>query len=108
MWNNNEKLKYRKVRAILRYHVPNQNKRSEEYARHLLFMYYPFRNEKELRQETYMENLLNTEVMRVVDDNKIKIGPFGNLVETALSNLRSNLILNQDSYAQQENDEVKL
>ena len=37
--------------------------------------------------------------MRVID-NKIKIEPFGNLVETALSNLRSNLTLNQDSYAQ--------
>ena len=107
MSNNNEKLKCRKVRAILRYHVPNQNKRAEEYVHHLLFMYYPFRNEEELHQETYMENLLNPEVMRVIDNNKIKIEPFGNLVETALSNLRSNLTLNQDSYAQQENDEVE-
>ena len=80
MSNNNEKLKCRKVRAILRYHVPNQNKRPEEYAHHLLFMYYPF---------------------------PIKIETFGNLVETALSNLRSNLTLNQDPYAQQENDEVE-
>ena len=52
MSNNNEKLKCRKVRAILRYHVPNQNKRPEEYAHHLLFMYYPFRNEEEYVQET--------------------------------------------------------
>ena len=42
MSNNNEKLKCRKVRAILRYHVPNQNKRPKEYAHHLLFMYYLF------------------------------------------------------------------
>ena len=53
MSRNNEKLKCRKVKAILRYHVPNQNKRPDEYAHHLLFMYYPFRNEEELRQGTY-------------------------------------------------------
>ena len=54
-----------------------------------------------------MENLRNPEGMRVIDNNKIKFEPFGNLVETVLSNLRSNLTLNQDSYAQQENDEVE-
>ena len=107
MSKKNEKLKYRKVRAILRYHVPNQNKRPEEYAHHLLFMYYPFRKEEDLHKETYMENLVNPEVMRVVNNNKIKIEPFGNLVETALRSLRSNLKNNQDSHAQQENDEVE-
>ena len=66
MPNKNEKLKCRKVRSILQYHAPNQNKRPEEYALHLLFVYYPFRNEEELRQETYMEKLVNPEVMRVM------------------------------------------
>ena len=68
MSNKNEKLKCRKVKAILRYHVPNQNKRPEEYAHHLLFMYHPFRNEEELRQPTYMENLIKPEVLRIVDE----------------------------------------
>ena len=45
--------------------------------------------------------------MRVVNENKIKTEPYSELVDEALSNLRSNLSHNQDSYAQQENDEVK-
>ena len=110
MSNKKEILKCRKVKAVLRYHVPNQHKRPEEFAHHILFMYYPFRNETELCQsdsETYMEKLLNLEVRNIVNENKIKIEPYGDLVDTALSNLRAHLINNQDSYAQQENDDVE-
>ena len=48
MSDKKEILECRKVKAVLRYHVPNQHKRPEEYAHHILFMYYPFRNEVEL------------------------------------------------------------
>lgn len=30
---------------VLRYHVPSKLKKPEAYAHHLLFMFYPFRNE---------------------------------------------------------------
>ena len=35
--SSEEKLKCRKIRADLRYHVPNVNKHPEQYAHHLLF-----------------------------------------------------------------------
>ena len=37
-----EKLKCRKVTAVLRYHAPNVNKHLEQYAHHLLFSFYLF------------------------------------------------------------------
>ena len=58
-------------------------------------------------REHTVETLIDPDVTRIVNSNKIKIEPFGDLVETALSNLRSNLSNSQDSYAQQENDEVE-
>ena len=105
-----EILKCRKVKAVLRYHVPNQHKRPEEYAHHTLFMYYPFRKEAELYEtdsSTYIDKLLNSDVTRIVNENKVKIELYGELVDIALSNLRSHLTGNQDSYAQQENDDVE-
>ena len=110
MSNTKEILKCRKVKAVLRYHIPNQHKRPEEFAHHILFMYYPFRSEAELCQTdsgTYMEKLLNSEVGNIVNENKIKTEPYSDLVDTVLSNLRSYAMNNQDSYAQQENDEVE-
>ena len=44
---------------ILRFHVPSKLKKPEAYAHHLLFLYYPFRKEEELKGEfgTYGEKL---------------------------------------------------
>ena len=45
MTHNNEKLEYRKVRAVLRYYQPDLQKNIEQYAHHLLFIFYSFRDE---------------------------------------------------------------
>ena len=45
---SNEKMKCRKTPYVLQYYVPNKETKPEEYAHHMLFMYYPFRDEKEL------------------------------------------------------------
>ena len=50
---------------------------------------------------------MNPDIVRIVNENKHKVEPYGEIVDTALHNLRANLIHNQDSYAQQENDEVE-
>ena len=42
LMSSKQKVKCRKIRAVLRYHVPNRHKYPEKYAHHLLFMYYPF------------------------------------------------------------------
>ena len=49
MITSKEKLKCRKVKAVLRYHQPSPHKNVEQYAHHLLFAFYPFRQEEELK-----------------------------------------------------------
>ena len=109
LMNSKEKLKCRQVNAVLRYHVPNHHKFPEKYAHHLLFMFYPFHNEQHSISDnsgTYSEKLQEPGVIDIVNRNKQIFEPFGDLVESALLNLRTNLISNQDSHGDQENDEV--
>ena len=44
LMSSKEKLKCRKVKLVLRYHVPNRHKNPEKYAHLILFTFYPFRN----------------------------------------------------------------
>ena len=107
---NNEKLKCRKVRGVLRYHQPNPQKYIEQYGHHLLFTFYPFRDEAYLKfppmTKTYFGKLQEPGVMDIIDRNKAIMEPFGEIVDQALSNLRSD-VTNLDSFSQQENDEVQ-
>ena len=41
-----EKLRCRNIPLVLRYHVHNKDRQFEKYAHHLLFMFYPFRNDQ--------------------------------------------------------------
>ena len=78
--------------------------------RRVLFIFYPFRNESELcstASGTYMETLSDPVVEAIVNENKYKIEPFGDLVVSALIDFRTDLTHNLDSYAKQENDEVE-
>ena len=43
---SNEKMKCRKTPDVLKCYVPNKETKPEEYAHHILLMYYPFKNEK--------------------------------------------------------------
>ena len=109
MNDRKEVMQCRKVKLVMRYHAPNYHKKPEEYAHHMLLMYYPFRSETALHEnesKTYTETLLDPAVAAIVNENKIKFEPYGELVDAALDNLRTNLMSCQDSYAQQENDEV--
>ena len=49
LMSSKEKLKCRKVSYVLQSYVPNQLTQPEEYAHHMLFMYYPFRSENDLK-----------------------------------------------------------
>ena len=107
---SHEKLKCRQVKTVLRYFVPNRHKFPEKYAHHLLFMFYPFRNEEHLKSSnsgTFSEKLQEPGVLNVVNRNKQIFEPFGDLVDTAMLNRRTDLAHHQDSYAQQENDEIE-
>ena len=110
LMSSKEKLKCRKVKAVLRYHVPNPHKYAERYAHHLLFMFYLFRKEADLMSaETgmYMDRLNEPSVITTINANKQIFEPYGDLVDCALRNLRNDLQNNTDSFAQQENDEVQ-
>ena len=73
-------------------------------------MFYPFRNENDLKSNitgSYSEKLQEPGVIDVINRNKQVFEPYADLVESALLNLRTNLAYNQDSYSNQENDQVE-
>ncbi|XP_066935952.1 uncharacterized protein [Clytia hemisphaerica] len=108
MSNKKERLKLRKTKSVLRYHVPSKEKKPEHYAHHLLFMFFPFRNENELKGQsgTYTEKLLLPEVLEEINRNKELFEPFGDMVDEAMLNFQENP-RGYDIYGEQENDEVR-
>ena len=48
-----EKLHFRKVKAVLRYHQPSPTKHIEQYAHHLLYSFYPFGDEEQLKSPPF-------------------------------------------------------
>lgn len=109
LMNSKEKLKCRKVKAVLRYYAPSSKKNPEGYAHHILFMFYPFRDEKNLLSSngTYTQKLHEPDVMDTILRNKQIFEPHCELVEQALSTLHSELPHNCDPSAANENDEVE-
>ena len=111
LMTTNEKLKCRKVPHILRYFTPNRNKNPEMYAHHLLFMFYPFRNEEQLLSEngSYIEKLNEPGVLTIVNRNKQIIEPFADIVQEAYENfLNEQRDLPFDPSGQQENADTKV
>jgi len=110
LMSSKEKLKCRKVKAVLRYHQPNPRKDIEGYAHHMLFSFYPFRNEEHLKSPpftgTYFAKLQEPGVIEVINRNKAVMEPYSEMVDQALSNL-SSAVTNPDAFSQQENDEVQ-
>ena len=103
------KLKCRKVPLVLRLHEPNRNKHPEDYAHHLLMLYLPFHDEKELlsvEHHTYAAKLSEPGVIDTIAENRALIEPYAGLVNDALERFRADLILNMNDFEQQENDET--
>ena len=89
--NTGEKFVHRKVEFVLRYHVPNKQKDPEAYAHHLLFMFYPFRSEKQLKAGeplSYSAKLLEAGVINVFNENKNLAEPFSDMVNEAFLHFR--------------------
>ena len=73
----------------------------------MLFMYFPFRDENELKySNSYNENLNLPNVLEIVNLNCIKLEPYAILVEDALERLTTNQESNIDPFGQEENEEV--
>ena len=80
LMNSKEKLKCRQVKAVLQYYIPNRHKYPEKYAHHLLFMFYPFRNEEHLKSSnlgTFSEKLQDPGILDIVNRNKQIFEPYG-------------------------------
>ena len=104
------RLHYRKVDLGLRYHVPNKFKGPEGYAHHLLFMFYLFRDECELKvgqPSSYSSKLGEPGVIEVINNNKSLVEPYNHLVNDAFLNYRSDISLSLDPFSQEENDDVE-
>ena len=82
--NCNETMKCRKVRRVLRYHVPNKDRYPEKFSQILLFMFHPFRPTDELltgTPPTYQNTLAYSSVLNAVNKNKQKFEPYPDIVE---------------------------
>ena len=68
--SSKEKVKCRKVGAVLQYHQPNSNKDIEKYDDHLLLFFSPFRDEEELKSQSfrgsYFEKLQEPDILEIV------------------------------------------
>ena len=107
LMSSNEKLKCHKVPYVPKSHVPNKHIHPEEYAHHMLFMYFSFKDENELKYSNiYIDNLNLPNVLETVNLNGIKVEPYAALVEDALERLATNQEFNIDPLGQQENEEV--
>ncbi|XP_066910247.1 uncharacterized protein [Clytia hemisphaerica] len=107
--SSRDKLKCRKVPLVLRLHEPNRNKHPEDYAHHLLMLYYPFRNENELLSQehnSYTQKLFEPGVVEMIERNRALIQPYSGLVDDALVRFRTDITLNMNDFEQQENDET--
>ena len=104
-----ERMRCRKVRRILQYRVSNKILHPEKFAHHVLLLFYPFRDEKDLLSDLpplYQNKLQKQGVQDIVNINKIKFEPYGDLVDEVYSRFSETLINNQDPHSQIENDEV--
>ena len=79
-----ERVKCHNVESVLRYQVCNQHKNLDTYALHLSIMFYSFHNEEDLKageSNSYCAKLQETGVINIINDNRILVEPFGDLVD---------------------------
>ena len=106
---SNEKPKCRKIPYVLQNYVLNKETRPEEYTYHMLLMYYPFRDEKELlsgNTPKYVSKFSEPGVIEMVNQNCSLVEPFATIVDNTFLRISCDIDSNMDPYGQQQNDEV--
>ena len=107
-----EKMKSRKVKAVIRYRTPSKTKQPERYFKYLLVLYYPWRNESDLMaaDQSYASKLYEPNVQEVVELNRSVFEPNADAVTEALENLRNNQgnIHSFDPINDQENSDLQI
>ena len=75
----------------------------------MLYIYYPFRNEKDLKSgnpPTYSNKLGNSNVISLVNQSRARVEPFATIIDNAFKRYTSELETNMDPIGQQDNDET--
>jgi len=98
-------MKLKKIRHVLRYHVPNKHLKPENFAHYLLFLFYPFRKETDLlTNNSYCETLLQSGVMDIVSINRKVFEPYSDELDAALFQFSQIEELEVDNDSDQIND----
>ena len=72
-----EKLKCRKIPLMLQYRVLSKERYREKYIHHMLFMYFPFRDEEELKcNNSYSNELNRPSAIEVVTFDRSIVEPY--------------------------------
>ena len=90
--NCNEYMKCRKVKAVLRYLTPNKRKELENYFHHLLMLYYPWHDERDLiaSHQTCISKFYEPGIQDIIECNKAIFEPDSDAITEALEELNSN------------------
>ena len=101
LMSSKEKLKCGKILFVVQFYVPNQQTQPEEYAHHMLFMYYPFRNENNLKSgnpPTYSNKQGESKVISLINQNRVRVESFTAIVDNAFERSTSELETNLDPF----------
>ena len=93
----------------MQFYVPRKQTQSEEYAHHMIFMYYTFRSENDHKSgnlPTYANKLTVSNVIELVNQNHLQVEAFETIINDAFEGLNSESETNMDLFAQQQNDET--
>ena len=88
LMSSSETLKCRKVKQVIRYHVPSKSLHPEKFAHHFLFLFYPFRDENDLKLNgSYCQKLALKDVIDVVNQNRLLFEPDSDKIDQVLIQL---------------------
>ena len=109
LMSSKDKQQCRKVQFVLRYHVPSKEKYSEKYSYRLLHLFYPFRDEMELKGKylgTYKEKISEPGVGDLVNANKLLIKLYGDLADAVFAHFQDKeMNYNIDSHGQRKSED---
>ena len=95
-WWFQEKLYCWKVRWVLWYHMSNKLLSLEKFAHHVMLLFFLFRDEKQLLSgcpPLHQNKLQEQGLQDVVNRNKIKFKPYGDLVDQTFSQFNEKLTI---------------
>ena len=93
--SSKEKLKCRKVPLVLLFFTPINNREYVNYAHHLLLLFYPFRNEADLKvgvPPSYTNKISEPDIIDIKRNSYV--GPFGEIVDKALLHYHQSILVN--------------